>query len=187
MSLLSVTDGPTPESMMVYNLGRYLGGLVKAGSTPEPAYCLSGMLHVAHNDSGDWGMLSVPNALVRGVYSMMDEPGIELPSDPLNAHISVFRPDEMKMLGGPKRLTERGKRFFYRLGGLVSVEPEGWPDMARVWMLRVHSPELQALRRSYGLSSLPKDGEWDFHISVAVRRRGVLGRNDVSKASEPAA
>jgi hypothetical protein len=48
-------------------------------------------------------------------------------------------------------------------------------------MLRVHSPELQELRRSYGLSSLPNDGKFDFHITVAIRRKNVLGRNTVSK------
>ena len=86
------------------------------------------------------------------------------------------------MLGGPERFkNDRGKSFRYTLGRLVELEPDGWPDMASCFMLRVHSPELQVLRRSYGLSSLPNDGQYQFHITVAVRRRGVLGRNDKGK------
>ncbi len=159
--------------------------IVKQSADLQPAYNMAGRLFYKKGSMGDWLMLGVPNALVHGVFTAMDEPGIELPpsgpNEQLNAHITVMRPDEITALGGPSRITERGKSFHYRLGGLVSTSPAGWPEMAHVWLLRVHSPELQTLRRSYGLSSLPKDGAFDFHISVAVRRKGVLGRNDKQK------
>lgn len=182
MSLIQVQDGPSDATWRMYELGEKLA----ADRTPTPAYCLSGMLYVKEGEMGTWGMLSVPNALVRGVFAAMDEPGIELPpsgSDgKLMAHISVFRPDELEMIGGADRLSERGKRFAYTLGRLVEVEPAGWPEMSKCWFIRVHSPELQTLRRSYGLSSLPNDGKYEFHVTVAVRRRGVTGRNDKSKS-----
>ena len=92
-----------------------------------------------------------------------------------------MRPEELKQIGGADKVTERGKQFHYTLSRLYSVEPDGWSDMARVWFLRVHSPELQALRRSYGLSSLPNEGKHDFHVTVGVRRKGVLGRNATHK------
>jgi hypothetical protein len=85
------------------------------------------------------------------------------------------------MPGGPDKVTERGKQFRYSIGRLMEVVPDGWADMAKVWFLKVHSPDLQALRRSYGLSSLPKDGKYDFHVTCAVRRKKVLGRNDSRK------
>ena len=156
----------------------------------EVARNLRGQLKHKAGSMGDWIMLSVPNAMVHGVFQAMDEPGIELPSSGLDkrldAHISVIRPDEVKLLGGPEALkNDRGKTFRYTLGRLVEVNPRGWPEMERCWFLRVHSPELQALRRSYGLSSLPKDGEQDFHITVAVRRRGILGRNTKRKELPP--
>lgn len=180
MSLLTVTDDIPSWAEAVYNIGR----LVKeADDTPTLAYNLAGMLYLSTNG---WLMLSVPNAFVHGVFSMMKETGIEYPPSKtdgrLNAHMTVMRPEELAQIGGADRVTERGKQFHFTFGRLYSVEPAGWPEMSRVWFVRVHSPELMELRRSYGLSSLPKEGKFDFHITVAVRRRGVLGRNETSKA-----
>mgnify|MGYP005840088585 CR=1 FL=1 len=179
MSLIAVTDDVPVLARRLFHLGRQ----IKEGADLSPAYNLSGMLYASKSG---FLLLSVPNALVRGVFAAMDEPGIELPpgpdDGPFEAHISVMRPEELELIGGIDRISERGKRFCYRLGGLVSTEPEQ-SSHSRVWMLRVHSPELQALRRSYGLSSLPKDGEYDFHVTVAVRKRGVLGRNEKRKAA----
>lgn len=178
---LPVRAGPSLAERLLFVLGTRL---VKTAAEPVPAYNLAGTLYLA--DSG-WILLTVPNALVRGMFAAMREPGIELPpganGGPLNAHISVFRPEELAELGGPDKITERGKTFHYSIGRLVAVEPDGWSEMARAWFLRVHSPELQQLRRSYGLSSLPNNGKYDFHITVAVRRKAVLGRNEVSKAA----
>jgi len=164
----------------------------KLASDASPSYSLRGLLHTTRGggDQGAdkvWGLLSVPNALVRGVFDAMDENGVELPlSGPegrLNAHITVLRPDEIAMCGGPEAFTkDRGRAFRYTLGRLVEFDPAGWPEMSRCWAIRCHSPELQQMRRSYGLSGLPDNGKYDFHITVAVRRRGVLGRNDKAKA-----
>lgn len=159
---------------------------MKLAASGSPAYNLAGRLYVKDGSRGTWGMLSVPNALVRGVFHAMDETGIELPptgaDEQLNAHITVFRPDEIAQIGGPDvLLNDRGKVFRYTIGRLVEFEPAGWPEVAKCWVLRVHSPELQELRRSYGLSSLPNDGKFDFHVTVAVRKRGVLGRNEKRK------
>ncbi len=181
MSLLRVTDKPPMGAAILFNAGREF---VKQAADATLTYNLSGRLYLS--ESG-WLLLSVPNALVRGVFSAMDELGIELPpsgSDGnLNAHISVMRKDEIDMLGGPNKITERGKQFTYTLGRIYSVEPEGWEGMAKAWYVKCHSPELQQLRRSYGLSSLPKEGKYDFHVTVAVRRKKVLGRNDTAKGT----
>lgn len=179
MSILDVLDGPSPYARFMFELGQR----VKEASDAVPAYNLSGALYLSSNG---WLMLAVPNALVRGFFSAMAEPGVELPpSGPdgkLNGHCTVMKPAELAMIGGADKITERGKQFHYSIGRWVEVEnPEGWPEVSKVWMLRVHSPELQALRRSYGLSGLPNDGKHDFHITCAVRKRGVLGRNDTSK------
>lgn len=157
-----------------------------------PAYSLSGLLYGKTGDSGDWLMLSVPNAMVRGVFAAMDEPGIELPPSgndhgQLHAHITVMRPDEIARVGGLNKITERGKRFDYTLGKLVTFEPAGWDDMSNCWVLEVYSPQLKQLRQSYGLSALPNDGRFAFHVTVAVRRHGVLGRGVAAKnQSQPA-
>lgn len=181
MSLLAVSDDLPRLFRKLYAAGEVLA---KEAGDAKPSYALSGLLYLS--DSG-YLLLSVPNALVRGVFAAMHEHGVELPlrDGKLEAHISVMRPEEIAALGGPEKLTERGKRYRYRLGGLVTAAPAGWPEMAKVWMLRVYSPELQALRKSYGLSPLPNNNQYDFHCTVAVRRKGVLGRNETSKATAP--
>ena len=180
-SILGTQDGGYAEQAILFARGF---GLEKEAADRKPAYNLSGQLYLA---SSGFLLLSVPNAFVRGVFSAMDEPGVELPpSGPdgqLQAHITVMRPDELAMIGGADKVTERGKRFAYTLGRLYSVDPDDWAGVSRVWYVKVHSPELQQLRRSYGLSSLPDDGNKEFHITVAVRRRGVLGTNGTAKSS----
>lgn len=180
MSLLAVTDDIPVAAWAGYYLGE---ALVKASEDggPEIAYNLSGTLYLSQSG---WILLSVPNSLAIGIFKAMSEPGIELPpgsNGKFNAHISVMRPEEVTTAGGADKIKERGKQFTYTLGRIYSVEPDGWPEMSRVWFCQIHSPELQELRRAYGLSSLPKNGDIPFHLSVAVRRRGVLGRNDMKK------
>lgn len=180
MSLLRVSDGPPVSAALMFHAGRTL---VKEAAVAEPAYNLAGQLYLS---SSGWLLLSVPNALARGVFSAMTEPGIELPpydDDPakFNAHVSVMSKDDLTLIGGPERVTERGKTFAYTLGRLYGVEPDDWPGVSKVWYVKVHSPELQALRRSYGLTGLPHRGEYDFHITVGVRRKGVLGRGQTAK------
>lgn len=182
MSLLKTHDRPPLWAAVLFDAGRRL---VKEAGDATLTYNLAGTLYASKSG---WALLSVPNALVRGVFSAMKEPGIELPpynDDPgqLNAHISVMSKDDIDKIGGPDRITERGKQFTYTLGRIYHVDPDGWPDIVRVWYIKVHSPELQELRRSYGLTSLPNDGKYDFHISVAVRRKKVLGRNEAAKGS----
>jgi hypothetical protein len=185
MSILRFTAGPSRLERLLAAAGE---SLVKEAGEPTPAYNLSGQLYLS--PSG-YVLLAVPNALVRGVFAAMHEPGAELPpghdGGPFNAHITVFRPDELELIGGADRVTERGKQFLYTIGRLMSVEPDGWPGVSRAFYLGVHSPELQALRRSYGLSSLPDGGRRAFHVTVAVTRRGVLGRSASAKGQASAA
>lgn len=177
--MLSPDDKPSYWDQQAYQLGR----LIKAAADGVPAYNLSGLLYVT---STPFGLLTVPNAMVRGVFDAMSEPGVELPlkEGRLDAHITVFRPEELATIGGASALVnDRGKPFRYSLGRLVEFEPAGWADVAKCWVLQVVSPELQLLRRSYGLSSLPDNGNKPFHITVAIRRRGVLGRSETAKGT----
>lgn len=154
------------------------------------SYDLSGLLYVAKGQDGrDWALLSAPAALVRGAFDALSAPGIELPlrDGRLQAAVAVILPDELALVGGAEALAnDRGKAFRYALGRLVEFAPDATLDASRAWAFRVHSPELQMLRRSHGLSSLPRNGEWDFDLLVAVRRKGVLGRTDTAKATTAA-
>lgn len=156
---------------------------IKTAGKPELSYGLAGRLYLARSG---WLLLSVPNALLRGAFEALQEPGVELPyhSDgTLSAHISVMRPEELEQIGGGDKITERGKLFHYTLGPAQSVVPAGWGAMSRVWMIKVHSPELKKLRVSYGLPPLPNNNQFEFHITFAVRRKGVLQANATSKAA----
>jgi hypothetical protein len=194
MSILRVRDGLPDWVAAVFRLGQSLTKQAaedeEDGGTPELSSDLAGQLYLS---AGDWLLLSVPNALVHGIFSALGAPGVELPpgrdGGRMNAHIVVMHPEEVARAGGADQITERGKQFHYSLGRLYESAPDEdwhWPGMARIWSVRVHSPELQALRRSYGLPSLP-DSTHGFHVVVACRRRGVLGRNDTKKGADAVA
>lgn len=162
---------------------------VKQAGDAVPTEALVGTLYFS--PSG-YLLLSVPNALVRGVFAALHEPGAELPVSSsigkLNSHITVCRPEELAAIGGAGKVSERGKMFRFGLSDLVTCKPDGWKDMEAVWFLKVRSKALERLRASYGLSCLPNGGKHQFHVTCAVRRSGVLRAGDaVVKGGEPAA
>jgi 8-oxo-dGTP pyrophosphatase MutT (NUDIX family) len=172
--------------MDYYELGEATYLLSKsAADKPKTSYGLKGKLYAS---STGWILLSVPNAIGRGAFDALNAPGTELPAlseeKGYNAHISVIRPEELEAAGlTPDDITERGKEFSYTLGPVRDVNPSGWGEMSRVWFIEVKSPELKTLRKTYGLTPLPKNNEHQFHISFAVRRTGVLGKNPTKKAA----
>lgn len=132
--------------------------------------------------------LSVPNALARGVFDTLQEPGVELPpghgDSGFNAHVTVMRPEEVAQIGGAEKITERGHAFPYTIGQLCTIsKPAGWKEVSKVFALEVFSPALEKLRRSYGLPSLPtKDGkEFPLHLTCGVIRKNVRYENELSK------
>lgn len=150
--------------------------------TPHPSYDLTGLFYVStKHDGKPWGLLSVPNMLVRGAFDALHAPGIELPLDSdgrLSAHITCLRPGEIEQIGGPEKLiNDRGKPFRYSLGRLVSFTPTS-NDVTRIFAFTAFSSELQKLRVSHGLPPL---SEYPFHITVGRVRKATLARNDVSK------
>lgn len=176
---LPVDDGVPAWVAALDTIGRFLVKDAADPSGPEPAYDLGGMLQ----HSGGRIILSVPNGLAHAIVGDMVEPGVELPpgddGGKFNAAVVVMSEEDLDAIGGADHVDERGKQFRYTIGRLYA-EDVTWPGISRVWYLRVHSPELQTLRRSHGLPSLPPDSN-DFHVVVAVRRRGVLARNEKSK------
>lgn len=168
-----------------YEIANAHGYLEKAGATAEPVYGLVGRLYASKSG---WVLLSVPNAVGRGLFDALGEAGVELPTKDgiYNAHVSVMRPEELEALGGVDAITERGHEFRYQLGAIKTVVPGSWAGVSRVWFVEIKSPELQTLRKSYGLSPLPqKNGEpMPFHMTFAVRKVNVIRENEVAKTSE---
>jgi ADP-ribose pyrophosphatase YjhB (NUDIX family) len=163
-----------------YQAGNALGWLSKGNKQASTNYPLAGRLYVSKNG---WLMLSVPNALVRGVYDALVAPGAELPtherSEVLNAHITVMTGDEVSKIGADK-INERGHNFHYTLGALKEIPLNKPGNLSKVWAIQISSPQLAEIRKSYGLSPLPNKDE-PFHITVACRRKGVLLNNGTSK------
>lgn len=173
-----------------YAAGNALGWLYRSGNKQAATnYPLAGRLYLAKSG---WLLLSVPNALVRGVFDAMTAPGAELPTagvwnlsdkqELLNAHISVMTAAEVSQVGADK-INERGHMFGYTLSGLKEITPEGNGPISKVWAIQVSAPDLSALRKSYGLSALPH-GDHPLHITVAVRRKGILLDNGKAKGYE---
>jgi Peptidase_C39 like family len=165
-----------------YQVGLAHMYLVKSAGDAKVTHALSGELY---SSQSGWLLLNVPNALVRGAFDALDEPGAELPlhNGKLNAHITVASPEDIKQIGGIDKITERGHHFRYTLGPVQEVTPGGWKDVSKVWFIQVRSKELQDLRKSYGLSPRPNDDEYSFHITIGKRTKKVLQHNDVKKAA----
>jgi shikimate kinase len=192
MDGLSVLYALSPAiNAELYKQGNAHGWLAKSAA-PIASHYLSGRLYMAKSG---WLLLSVPNALVRGVFDAMTDAGVELPlagvlnvpnvdKELLNAHISVMTAEEAEKIGAGN-INERGQSFKYSLGPVKELSPKNIDGVSKLWAIQVSSPELSALRKSYGLSALPKDEP--FHITVAVRRTKVLGNNSVSKGYETSA
>lgn len=177
MSILSVVDTPDASDFLHHRLRSV--GLDKFASVR-----LSGLLQLL---STGQLVLSVPSALVRGLFEAMHEPGIMPPptvdGGTTRSCIIAMTADEVTSIGGGDKISERGKSYQYQLLGLTSQPAKGWPGIGTCWHMRVISPSLTKLRTSYGL---PKqlNGNQDLSILVACRKIGVLSDNDVSKVTD---
>jgi hypothetical protein len=176
MSLISVTDFPPIEQFKLYD---HVKDVEKRATVK-----MTGLLQAT--GSGHL-IVGVPTALVRGIFDAMGEPGISLPNavdgGAMRAGIVVMSPEELESIGGPSQVTERGKQYPYQLGDLEETTARNWPGVSTCWHLRIKSPELGKLRRTYGLST-KIDGNNDFSIVVACRKVGVLAANSTSKSIE---
>jgi len=116
--------------------------------------------------------LDIPNDFSSSFLSLIeDESKEKAPYDVkefnnVGCHISVMSSDD---LGEGTKVKEVGKEFSFKLNELKYLNPEGWDEMDRVWIMTVDSPELEQLRASYGLSR--KNHGHEFHITVAVRSK----------------
>lgn len=136
-----------------------------------PTTRLAGELTLA--DSG-WCLLDVPNELVMGLFSSLDEPGVSLPTSDrfnagkLNAHISVMDGKEVERIGKANVQQHVGRKFRYQIGPLKVVTPVDSTTWKKVWYVTVFSPELEEFRSGFGLTPKPHDNEFDFHLTIGV-------------------
>jgi hypothetical protein len=116
--------------------------------------------------------LKVSNDIMNGFFMSIKEEGAEKP--PYNtkkmnytgAHATVFYSDEVKE--NKLEIKEIGEEISFKVGKMYSVEPKNWDEMERVWFLEIFSPELENLRKKYGLSKLVNGNQ--YHITVATKK-----------------
>lgn len=89
-------------------------------------------------------------------------------SDSPGAHISVFYVDERKQTG---KITEIGQEYSFKIARLSAVPTK----TLKYIVLEVTSPELEELRKKYGLSPLLKDHK--FHITIAQKKEKYLKKD----------
>lgn len=161
-----------------YAAGFSLASGVKIASSPRP---FSGKLVLSKNG---WLVLTVPSAIIRGMFDAISDPGFEIPKrrdGAILSQIAVMSPEEIDSIGGPDKISERGHFFRYSISSIKRFDVN-MDDVSSVIAATVESPELLKVRRSYGLKD-PNSKFGKFAIIVAVRKKGVLGKNDVSKSS----
>jgi len=113
---------------------------------------------------GSYAILEVPEGFVEPIYKAIQEDGMQKPDDA--PHISVMTDEELEEVG-KENIEEDGQEFGFTLGNIESCDPEGWDEMEKVVFVQCKSPELEALRKKYGLTPLVH-GDHDFHITLAV-------------------
>jgi len=131
---------------------------------------MTGRLTLLKGDGG-FLMLEIPQDFVDQVFNAIDEEGIEKPDH--RAHISVMSGEELSKIENVK---EVGQEISFNIGPLMSVDPEGWDEMEKVWFIQCDAPELKELRKKYGLTPLIKN-DHEFHITVAVKPRSCTKWN----------
>ncbi len=176
MSLLSTVDIPDYRHLLLYD--------VVSHPEKRAEVRMTGLLQVTNSG---YLIIGVPTALVRGIFDAMNEPGISLPDSvdegALRAGIVVMTPAELEQIGGSDHISERGKNFTYYLAGLKETQAVSWPGVSTCWHMKIKSPDLGKLRRSYGLPA-KVEGDSAFSIVVAVRKTGVLTSNTTSKVTK---
>jgi hypothetical protein len=129
-------------------------------------------------------IVTVPAALIRGLYDSLADPGLSLPrvtdGGGVRSGIVVMTPAEVEEVGGPAKIVDRGKTFSFEFGDFFISPADGWAGVSKCWHWHVKSTELQELRKTYGLPT-KIEGLYDFSLIVAYRKTGVLGLNVVSK------
>ena len=112
--------------------------------------------------------VDVPDEIVHGFSAAIDNPDTKKPPywtksfNKVGAHISVISKDDAKDLD----INEIGTEIEYTLDNMRHLNPAGWDEMSRVYFISVKSPQLESIRKKYGLPA--KDHGHEFHITVAV-------------------
>lgn len=125
-------------------------------------------------EQGSYGVLRIDIDIRKPIFDTLNIKNIEIPEE--DCHISVFNTEEMAELdiiyNDAISIPEHNKNFIFTLNKIVSLNPEGWDEMERVWILQVKCEELENLREKYGFSRLMYETH-EFHITFACKRKSL--------------
>lgn len=127
----------------------------------EEAYTLSNHGVLTQKANG-FVYLDVSNDFINTLAPLLEMPGelrvLPTAKRSLGAHISVFVEDENIVP------LELGQTFSFQVIEVRSLVIHTRDGLKKLWVIAVESPELEALRQSYGCS--PKLKGHDFHITL---------------------
>ena len=127
-------------------------------------------------------VVDVPSALLRGCFSAIREPGVELSTSPLwRARFVVIPRVDLQAIGGAKAVSERGKDLDFRVMGSHSAA-SSTPGVSKMWYLEIDCPAAEQLRQAYGLQGKPEHG---FRAVFGVRRSRLFTDNQSIKKLPP--
>lgn len=117
--------------------------------------------------------VDVDDAYVHELIQFIQKEGFEEPpyfDGPglVGAHITVVYPEEMKKYG-VKSIEECGTSIYFTPRTCQIVHPPRWQEIDEVYFIVVDAPQLDNLRKKYGL---PKR-EYDFHITIGVKPKAA--------------
>ena len=175
--LIQHSDLPTETKEHVFDILDGHGMVHKKEAADKPSTTkLTGYLAINDNEGeGDWGHIDLPQSLIEGFYRVFKKGGIPMDKPPYGSHVTAISNDEIKKLktklgDGWKKKAGRGKSFQFSIGAVKDVEPKGWDEMDRVYILELRCPELEAWRKSLKLT--PKISGHEFHVTLGVRKLG---------------
>ncbi len=111
--------------------------------------------------------LDLPEAYTTELLPLIADEGAEIPPY-FNPHAVAVLPQEHERRQELKSLKALGQTVSFTVTGCTSLKPRGWEEMEKVWVLTIHSPELEALRTRALLP--PKILAHEFHIVIGTRR-----------------
>jgi len=134
---------------------------------------MRGKLNAIQKD-GSYAVLEVPEDFCNSIFKSIYRPGMIKPDK--KPHISVMTDEELEMVG---KIREHGQEFEFFLESVESCEPKDWEEVEKVYFVQCRSPQLEHLRKRYGLSE-KMNGDHEFHITIAVKPKkksaGVVER-----------
>jgi len=117
--------------------------------------------------------LDISNDIINGLFSILNSDDKEKPPynlksfNTVGAHISVIGTDEYND-NGIGEIEELGEEINFNPNKFYQVNPESWDEMKKVYFLSVKSPDIEKIRKKYGLSK--KMNGHEFHITFAVEK-----------------